>query len=404
MLGATLTLVAADTLLKLVRGATARRPHLRAPTRALIIPPAVPGSLGDAAMLSSTVHCTRARGARGVDLAFGGEWPLDARVDGRIATERFFYQGHPVEHARTIARLSRYAEVYFVGADVIDGAYNPRSVCARLSLLADAARLGRRAVLLGASYNERPEASTRAALRALPPEVVICARDPRSKARLEQVVERSVRQVADLAFLLAARPEAPAAAEAKAWIAARRAAGDQVVGLNANYLHAEHDARVPEAVFALLSALTSRGLSVLLVPHDTRSRRPDRVLLESAAARLSPEARARVRTLPPESPGVVAAVLSAVDLMIGGRMHAAILALSGGTPVFCFTYQDKFEGLLALFDLDGSALCATPIQLVEQPEIVLAQTLAALSSAPRLRLQIEARLPAVKELARLNFV
>ncbi|MET0343186.1 MAG: polysaccharide pyruvyl transferase family protein [Polyangiales bacterium] len=403
MIGAALANVAGDTLLRLVRHAAARRPRLLPPTRTLVIPPAVPGSLGDAAMLACSVHCARARGARGVDLAFGGDWVLDARVDGRLAAERFFYHGHPVEHALVLARLPRYAEVYFVGADVIDGAYNPRSVCARLGLLADAARLGRRAVLLGASYNAHPEASTRAALRALPREVVICARDPRSKTRLEQATDRAVRQVADLAFLLAPRHDCPIVAAARAWIDARRADGDRVVGLNANYLHAEHDARLPEALRTLLEGLVARGLSVLLVPHDTRSRRPDRMLLEGAAARLSPEARARVRTLPPVSPGVVAAVLSAVDLMIGGRMHAAILALSSGTPAYCFTYQDKFEGLLALFDLESGALCATPRQLVEHTDAVLARTLSALEAAPRMRRQIEAKLPAVKALARLNF-
>ncbi len=133
------------------------------PARVAIIPPAIPGSLGDAAMISAAAGYWQAQGAAYVDLLFGGDWPLDAAVRDRVASSDFFYRGNLAEHRTLIARLGQYSHLFFIGADVIDGAYAPASVMRRLSLLADFVRAGGQARVLGASYNAHPEPRTRAA-------------------------------------------------------------------------------------------------------------------------------------------------------------------------------------------------------------------------------------------------
>ena len=372
-------------------------------SRALIIPPAIPGSLGDAAMISASTRWLRDSGAAQVDLLYGDQWDLDERIDQRIAAERFFYKQSLLQQALLIARLPAYSALYFIGADVIDGAYNPQSVCARLSLLAEAATLGKKATLLGASYNNHPEASTRSMLRALPESVTLCARDPVSRQRLEEALDRPIRQVADLAFLLTPRTDHPVAMRALAWIRARRQAGDRVIGLNANYLHAEKDPGLINALKIFVGALMREPVSLVLIPHDTRSSMPDEKLLAQAVADVPDDVRKRVYSLPPLSPGIVRAVVPELDFLATGRMHTAILALSGGTPAFCFAYQDKFEGLLQHFDLVDAGLLSSPRELADQPLMVVEKLLNSLLLQTQWRQQIQARLPAVIALAQRNF-
>lgn len=372
--------------------------------RALIIPPAIPGSLGDAAMISASSTFLRKTGVSNVDLLYGKDWPLDEKIDRRISGERFFYRQSRLQQALLVAQLPRYEACYFIGADVIDGAYNPRSVNARISLLAEAARMGKKATLLGASYNTHPEITTQNSLRNLPPSVTICARDPVSRARMESILDRPVRQVADLAFLLPPRTEHPAVQHAMDWIELRKTAGDQVIGFNANYLHAEKDSNIPAALKIFVQQLLRQPLSIVLIPHDTRSKRPDQKLLEDAVASLSPAERERVYMLPPVSPGVVRAVTPALDMLATGRMHTAILALSGGTAPFNFAYQDKFEGLLQFFGLESSGLLSAPKELATDPVMVAKKFLGALKEKEAYEQCIQDSLPDVLKLSRSNFL
>lgn len=380
------------------------RPHENTGQRALIIPPAIPGSLGDAAMISASSTFLRTAGVPNVDLLYGKTWDLDEKINRRISGERFFYRQSRLQQALLVAQLPTYEACYFIGADVIDGAYNPRSVNARISLLAEAARLGKKATLLGASYNTHPETTTRDSLRNLPASVTICARDPVSRARMESALERPVRQVADLAFLLPPRADHPAAQAAITWIEARKRAGDQVVGVNANYLHAEKDAAIPGAIKIFIETLLRQSLSIVLIPHDTRSKRPDQTLLEEATAGLPASDRERVYMLPPVSPGVVRAVMPSLDMLATGRMHTAILGLSGGTAPFNFAYQDKFEGLLQFFKLESSGLLSTPKELAANPVAVAEKFLEVLTGKETYQQHIQQHLPDVLSLSRANFL
>lgn len=380
------------------------RPAGQNEQRVLIIPPAVPGSLGDAAMIAASAQSLRTRGATSVDLLYGKTWDLDEPIDKRVGGERYFYKGSVLEKTLLVSRLPRYSEVYFIGADVIDGAYNPRSVCARVSLLAEAAHLGKKVTLLGASYNKHPEETTRKALRELPGNVTLCARDPISRKRMESALDRPIRQVADLAFLLQPRLDHPLTVRAKSWIASRRLAGDQVIGLNANYLHAQKDPKIPAALRALVEQLLAAGLSILLIPHDTRSDVPDQLLLENATAFVPPKDRERIYMLAPKSPGVVRAVVPELDLLATGRMHTAILGLSGGTPSFCFAYQDKFEGLLKFFELEEAGLLSTPLELATDPASVADKIVDTLKFKSPLKQRIAQHLPQVIKLSEKNFL
>lgn len=388
----------------LARAVTPRQDKAGKRLRAAIIPPALPGSLGDAASLSSSAAYLRGQGFTGIDLMFGKDWPLDAPIDRRVNAERFFFRGSKLHFASLIPRLAAYSHAYFVGADVIDGAYNPRSVCGRLAMLGEVSRLGGSSTILGSSLNAHPEATTLAALRALPPEVRICARDPISLERMEHFLDRPITRVADVAFLLDPQPNHPTAIDARSWIAERRAAGDRVIALNANDIHAQKHAGLPGALPVLMSALLRGDVSILLVPHDVRPSSSDERLLAEATAALTDAERERVRMMRPESPGAIKAALAHIDLLVTGRMHPAILGMGTGTPPFCFAYQGKFEGLFELFDLQSAGLLSTPEELIEAPRTIADKALTHLDSAPALRGRILAHLPAVTTLAEQNFI
>lgn len=371
--------------------------------RVAIIPPAVPGSLGDAAMISATAGYWHRQGADYVDLLFGGDWPLDAPVRNRVASSDFFYRGDLQEHRALIARLSQYSHLFFIGADVIDGAYAPASVTRRLSLLADFACAGGSARVLGASYNDHPEPRTRAALAALPEAVTICARDPVSLERLRAVRPGGLRQVADLAFLVEPRPEHPDAQAATAFIAHQRAEGRRIVAMNANYLQVAKVPALRAALRSIAEGLLAKGVALLLVPHDRRSAEPDAHHLRTAIEGLPEEAIARTHLIDSDSPGAVKATLGQVDLLFTGRLHAQILAMGSGTPVFGLAYQGKFEGLLALFELPPTELLATPEDAAADPALLVARLEALLHKSRTLRTAIEQRLPAVRALSEANF-
>ncbi|NMG63590.1 hypothetical protein GPA19_01315 [Azoarcus indigens] len=375
----------------------------RGSLRAAIIPPAIPGSLGDAAMISASADYLRSVGFKKVDLFFGSEWPLDVPIDDFVAAERYFYHASNWQLARLINRLPAYSHMFFIGADVIDGAYNPGSVRRRLSLLEEANRLGIHCTVLGSSYNEAPEESTRAKLRTLPEQIAICARDPVSHGRLASQLERPILQTADLAFLLEPRRDHPAAAATRDWISARRAAGDRILAVNANYLHAAKLPALRGALTGFLRRLLEEKLSIVLVPHDTRSDEPDEALLAKAAAGLPDELHGRIRMMPPASPGAIKSVLANVDLLASGRLHAIILALGSGTPVFGFTYQGKFEGLLQLLELNTDTLLRSPAELAAHPRQIAELVLGQLERAGELREHIARTLPKVLSLSRSNF-
>lgn len=47
-------------------------------------------------------------------------------------------------------------------------------------------------------------------------------------------------------------------------------------------------------------------------------------------------------------------------MVVTGRMHVAIASLSQIVPVICYSYGDKFTGLLEHFNLEADKLIVSP--------------------------------------------
>jgi len=371
--------------------------------RCLIIPSSSTGSLGDSAMIFAITKPLRGHGAKEIEMF--GDPPVgnDELINRFVPADKYFFKGSLLQKIRLISLVPRYTSVYFIGADVIDGAYRPKSVVRRISILQEAVRRGISATILGSSFNREPHPDTAHALKKLSERVNICARDPKSQARLAGLINRPVKLVADVGFLLSPLSDHPVAKEAGLWIEKQYQDGHQVIAFNANHLQIRDTPNFGQALIALLTELLAQGFSIVLIPHDIRGRRSDVSFLRDAKQLLEESSQDRVYLLAPESPGVVKHVLSKVEMLITGRMHVAILALGSSTPIFTFVYQDKFEGLIELLKLSSWDLMCSPAALVENPDTVLKRINSTFEQRGSIRNHVQRELPNVVELAKQNF-
>ena len=94
----------------------------------------------------------------------------------------------------------------------------------------------------------------------------------------------------------------------------------------------------------MIDRLEEMRCHVYFVPHDVRARNDD---IGAAREVSSRHAHSTMGVWIPESAAHAKALLSISDLVVSGRMHAAIAALSQGIPAVGIAYQDKFEGVFA---------------------------------------------------------
>lgn len=287
-----------------------------------------------------------------------------------------------------------------VGADVLDGYYSPRLSMRMLAVADMAARMGLRTRILGFSFNASPSRRLRPMFNRLSPALTINLRDPVSLARFNAFCRAPAVLVADAAFMLAAEQESPRVAAVAAWVAQRRAAGDRVIAFNIHPMLVRPanpeklQALIDSACAALASLLLLRGLSLVLLPHDDRGAGGDDVCLAVIQRCLRDEFGARIHH-PPEQ--MAAAELKAVaglmDGVVTGRMHLAIASLGMGVPVAAISYQDKFHGLFAHFDLPSSLLLSAAD--AAHPDRLLAMMVALVDGLGLLRGRVRAALPGV---------
>lgn len=298
-----------------------------------------------------------------------------------------------------------------IGADVCDGSYDP-VFSARLLLLADLVlRGGARGVVNGFSFSERAYPGLASVFAGLSRALVLNLRDPVSHRRFVAFSGVPAELTADIAFLLDAQSAREARIEPlAAWVRSRRAQGDIVVGFNIHPLLVELDQRhrlpalVAEVGAALTEFLDSAPVSLVLLEHDFRGASADRNCVDPLLACLRRNGHADRVHRPAEPMGAVElkASVAHLDGVASGRMHLAIAALGMGVPVLAFGYKGKMEGLLAHFGLDP-ALAIPGAELFDRAMLVT-HLRSFVGELDRIRAQVDAGLPGVRDLARRNLM
>src|SRR6218665_195529 len=135
----------------------------------MLIAPADKGSLGDEAMLVSSIRQINQRGLKAVLVSGNGRWSEALVAYGLQFREVRGLGGYG--SVTTILRMAywlvriRPAAVYLVGADVMDGFYNPDRTRIRLLVLHMANACCKDVRLLGFSFNAEPVAAVTILMR-----------------------------------------------------------------------------------------------------------------------------------------------------------------------------------------------------------------------------------------------
>lgn len=373
---------------------------------ALVIPPTGVGSLGDQAMLQSVADHLHLLGCSHLRQLLMPRWqgfPIRAPELFRL---RFSEAEILAESPALLTAIRAASVVTAIGADVIDGRYGMQSVRYQLGMLTLAARLGVPAALLGHSISESPEPGAMQLLAELPPEVAIYVRDPVSQERFFKHTGRMPILAADLAFLVKPDGATTDHAAIRDWVNARKAAGDIVLCLNVNGLTAEAQAGDIGAEMYWQRFLKQLWqlhpqTSVLFLSHDPRPEFSDAGMHARIAALLPAAKHSNFRLIADQTTAARAKAVSMLaDLVLTGRMHLAIGALSQGVPTFCVAYAGKFEGLARHIDVSDFTV---PESLLPVPESAAAWLAEKFGLLPERRQALQQILPGVLTAARQNF-
>ncbi|GLB68296.1 hypothetical protein AHIS1636_27380 [Arthrobacter mangrovi] len=271
----------------------------------------------------------------------------DAEKDRTRVAElpNLIYGSPSVAHFREISLFASLAstatEVAVVGADIMDGAYNPKASARRANMLRLANRMGADSKVLGFSWNGRPTTASRQFLkRATLAGTQLYVRDPISASRARGDGLSNVVETADMVF------SATKMSEIVADKIVGNLSGQKIALVNIS-AHIEQSVPQIEDYVELTNGLISQGFNVFVIPHVSRTTSDDielsRVLVDRVK---SPQVELVDELL---EPAAIRSLAHRASIVVSGRMHLSIIALSQGVPAVVLDSQGKVKGLEILF-------------------------------------------------------
>lgn len=235
-------------------------------------------------------------------------------------------------------------DVYYIGADVIDGTYSYDRTIAIIDYCKKAALDGNSVTICGFSYSSKADPRIAGAIYDLPDSVRFVARDVFSGQRFGESTNRNFCIGADPAFLLDPDDELP-----EYVVESLSDEGQTRIGFNANQL-------IGESPDFLRRSMANNDYLFYLIPHDIRgAQNDDRIILQNLLS-LVPE-RDRNRAIVTWSgnsclsPSQVKALCGYMNIVITKRMHVAIASLGVGTPCITSEYNEKMKGCFQHFKM-----------------------------------------------------
>lgn len=334
----------------------------------LLCPPGT-GNIGDEALVRAFLHnvqgpvvllTSQAEGSGGLREDFG------ERVTS-VSTPGLLY-GPPRRHVRALWRLlpllRRARSLSVVGADVMDGAYDPVPSARRANIATVARTLGADVRVLGFSWGPHTGDTVRAAMRrAERAGVRLLVRDPVSADNLRAAGVSSLVECADMAFA------DPTLAEVEC---TRKLAGvapgvERFALVNVSGLLSQPGQL--SSYQAVVAHLRERGLAALVVPHVSRPGIDDIAAGRALCSEFAGDPGVMmVDTL--WSPAEIRSLTRRAQLVVTGRMHLGVLALSQGTPALILDSKGKVPGLLGLFGRPEWCLASHSDLRARGPELI----------------------------------
>ncbi|NKV70518.1 hypothetical protein GS941_18745 [Rhodococcus hoagii] len=309
----------------------------------MIAPPGG-GNIGDQAMVESYLESVN--GVVDVIVRARSDFAEISSEAGHVTFVEMpdlIYSDGPA-HLRAVGRfaglLQDAASLAVVGADIMDGAYNTRASVRRSNLAAMGAAYGVDSRILGFSWNGTATPAALTALKRAGRTGVRClVRDSVSFDRATRDGLTNLRLAADTVFSLPwnEEPELPKLPDGRLAL------------VNASALIGRSEDQ-SQAYVALVRHLRSLGYGVVLLPHVIRPNGDDLQELRKVCDFFEGDTEV-VLVSELLRPKAVRALCSRSELVVTGRMHLGILALSAGIAPVIFSTQGKVEGVMKLFGL-----------------------------------------------------
>jgi len=383
--------------------------------RLIIIPPdpyTLIGSRGDEAMFDALLKVARSNN-RNIEffvITASEEADLAAKKKGLVPVQIWKHAFSPKVILEKLKEISPDA-LAVIGADVIDGYYNPYLPFHAFMFADLASRIGARTAIMGFSFNRKPWPELKEVFELTNRSVVLNLRDSVSLQRFNEFCECPATLVADTAFYLDPDTECEVKYIAQQWVTNTHKIGRKAIAFNIHPMLFKNASQekisglITDAANAIEAVSKSRNVNWLFLSHDYRDKVGDNICLTPLAEELTKRGLAdRFMHLSKDYPAQeIKAIASQVDGVVTARMHLAIGSLGMGIPVAVLTYQDKFLGLFKHFELP-EWLLLNPSKTNEFNVELEALMIRFIDNIDSIREQVQAQLPDVKKRAMENFI
>jgi len=313
------------------------------------------GSLGDAAIirgLAEQFHDTPLRLIGWEKRVSMNRWLPERDAELVPALSSWRSLDASIVPMRALAALNGARGVIWCAADTADGYHGKSGVLAATGALRLAAAAGMPAGVVNFSWGLDGPMTARTAMRRLPADVALWARDPISAGHAASQLRRDVRLGTDAAFaLVAAAGPASMAVRALTSTPIIICVTEQTV----RWCGGERKQVVRDLADLLEGLIVRLDVDIAMLPHDLRSPsgegdRGDEAVLREVLGELSPSAAERCVALRPSGPEDARAAVAGARLVVTSRMHLAIAALGENVPVVVLSDHPKVPGMLEQVD------------------------------------------------------
>lgn len=320
------------------------RHFLNRDVSALIAPPGG-GNIGDQAMLESYLHNVAGKKliitTNDNALVIPAHYALDTEV---LNLPGLIY-GQPHTFLRDFLKLTKLLpnlnSLYIIGADVMDGGYNPHASAMRAYVALFTAKLNVPSRVTGFSWNANPHKKAFKALkRAGDIGVKLLIRDPVSHQRLIDAKVSNAILSADIVFANHNQQDA-GIEDILAFCEGKKVAIVNASGLIAKQLNQVEEYKT------IIAKLQEEGYAIVLLPHVIRPGANDLEVCAEIAS-MYPDLYFVDRLLEPDQ---IKRLVHAANLVVTGRMHLSIMSINAGVPAIVLSTQGKVDGLMQFFSL-----------------------------------------------------
>ena len=298
-----------------------------------------------------------------------------------------------------IAKIFRhFTDYYVIGADIMDGLYDDNNL--RFKTLTIAKKMRVRPHITGFSVREQTPDTFKKALKKIAPTVTIMGRDVESCKRMSLILNKSVVETTDIAFLCDTPSLVDDDTQIKEWIFNERKQGRTISAFCPNAIQAASIGLSTYLNFVkeLIDEFMSNNISVLFLYHDLRKQCGE-LNDKDLSNMLSQEFNGHKLFVDNIPDGyTLKPFIGLADFTITGRMHFGISGYTLGLPMYGISYYGKFEGLQSLFGIDPK------LSLVDYKsnKVDKHQIKDFLNMIPIYRTSINLKISTVKEKALLN--